>query len=108
MADSGSWVVIGAAIATVGSIAATSLNVLLTTAAQRKGAFPKYDKIVCDLIEAMLRSGPPWRPLEEFQNVTGCDEQMTKEYLIIVGARGQEGNGTLWGRNPISDVAHSN
>lgn len=108
MADSGSWVVIGAAIGTVGSIAATSLNVFLTTAAQRKGAYPKYDKKVCELLEKMLTTGPRWRQLNEFKNVIGCSTKDTKEYLIVLGARGQEGDGTLWGRNPITEGAPSN
>ena len=104
---SGFWVVMGAAIGTVGSILTTWLNAHLS----QKSKFPEYDKGVKALLIAMLTAGPKWRKIKTLAAVTGLSEQEAKEYLIELGARGSETDGNLWGlisRNPLSEIDPSN
>lgn len=105
--DNGLWVVLGAAIGTAGSILTTWLNAHLG----RKSKFPEYDRAVKALLVAMLSGEPKWRKIQTLASVTGLSEQDAKEYLIELGARGSETNGTLWGlisRNPLSEIDSSN
>ncbi len=103
MAGDGVWVVLGAAIGTVGSIATSWLNAHL----QRASQYPKYDKAIDNLLKDMLEIGPKWRKVKTLANVTGLSEGDVKEYLILLGARGSEADSSLWGlvsRNPLKDI----
>ncbi len=95
----GAWVILGAAIGTLGSILTTWLNAYLS----RPRADP-YDVQATALLKLMLEKGPHWRKIGTLANVIGADEKLTKEYLLALGARGSETNGELWGlisRNPL-------
>ena len=103
----GIWVVLGATIGTIGSIATTWLAAHLS----RKSPFPQYEKAVERLLNSMLEAGPNWRKIQTLSNVTGLSEKHAKEYLIVLGARGSETDGQLWGlisRNPLSEIDPSN
>lgn len=99
----GFWVVVGAAIGTLGSIGTTWLTAYLG----RQSKFPKYDRAVEKLLRDMLNGEYKWRSLETLANVTGLTEKHAREYLIELGARGSETDPRLWGlisRNPLSDI----
>jgi len=99
----GVWVILGAAIGTMGSIGTTWLTAHLSL----KSPHPKYDKAVEALLTQMLTNGPQWRKLGTLANVTGLSDEHAKEYLIELGARGSETNPQLWGlisRNPLSAI----
>lgn len=101
--DGGGWVVIGAAIGTLGSMGTTWLAETL----KRRSPHPKYDKAVQNLLRAMLTDGPSWRRLSTLAAVTGLSHQDAKEYLIEMEARGSETDSDLWGlisRNPLSKI----
>jgi len=103
----GAWVVAGAAIGTLGSIATTWLSECL----KRRSKYPKFDKAVQKLLRDLLTRGPRWRRVETLAAVTGLTEQDVKEYLIEMHARGSETDGRLWGlisRNPLSEIDPSN
>lgn len=103
----GLWVVLGAAIGTVGSISTTWLAAHLS----RQSAHPKYDKAIQKLLLAMLEDGPKWRNINTLASVTGLNEQDVKDFLIEMGARGSETKPHLWGlitRNPLSEIDPSN
>jgi len=95
----GTWVVVGAAIGTAGSILTTWLNAYLS-----KDSPDPYDVQATALLKSMLEKGPHWRNINTLANVIGADNKLTKEYLLALGARGSETNGDLWGlisRNPL-------
>ncbi len=95
----GAWVVLGAAIGTVGSILTTWLNAYLT----KKPPDP-YDVAAMKLLKDMLEKERNWRTIDTLSNVIGADKQTTKEYLLAIGARGSETDANLWGlisRNPL-------
>jgi hypothetical protein len=89
----GLWVVLGAAIGTVGSVSTTWLAAHL----QRQSQFPKFDKAAEALLGAMLENGPNWREIQTLAAVSGMTEKDTKAYLIVMGARGSETDKNLWG-----------
>jgi hypothetical protein len=98
--EGGGWVVLGAAIGASGSLLTTWLNSWLS----QKDPNAPYDAAASALLKAMLENGPQWRSIETLANVVGLDKKLTKEYLIVLGARGSETDGNLWGlvsRNPI-------
>jgi len=102
----GIWVVLGAAIGTIGSVSTTWLTAYL----KRRSKYPKYDKAVQALLLALLRDGPKWRKVSTLASVTGLTQSDVKEYLVEMGARGSETNPGLWGlisRNPLSEVDSS-
>ncbi len=102
----GAWVVLGTMIGTVGSIATTWLTAYLS----RRSEFPEYDKAANKLLKSLLEDGPKWRNVTTLAAVVGMSEQDVKEYLIVLGARGSETNGNLWGlisRNPLSEIKSS-
>jgi hypothetical protein len=92
--------VLGAAIGAISSLGTTWLNAWLS----QRDPNAKYDAATYTLLKSMLENGPKWRNIETLANVIGVDEDLTKEYLIMLGARGSETDGSLWGlisRNPI-------
>jgi hypothetical protein len=106
MADGGGWVVLGAAIGSLGSITTTWLTAHLS---HRK--YPRYEKAVEKLLMALLEDGPKWRRIQTLASVTGLKESDAKEYLVELGARGSAKDANLWGlisRNPLSEVDQSN
>ena len=99
----GAWVVLGAAIGMVGSVATTWLNAHFA----RLSKYPKYDRSIEQILLRLLRDGQNWRSLNTLSNVTGLTPKHTKEYLIEIGARGSETNPNLWGlieRNPLDQI----
>ncbi|MCH8616692.1 hypothetical protein LZ016_11350 [Sphingomonas sp. SM33] len=99
----GVWVLLGAALGTLGSLSTTWLSSHLS----RQSKYPKFDRAVEELLKKMLADGPRWRKLETLASVTGLSEKHAKEYLIELGARGSETDGRLWGlisRNPLSEI----
>lgn len=91
---------VGGAIGASSSIVTTWLNARLT----RSDADAKYDAAAKDLLKRKLVTGDQWQSVKELANIIGLDEKTTKEYLILLGARGSEKDGTRWGlltRNPI-------
>jgi hypothetical protein len=102
----GGWVVVGtvvgAAIGSVGSIATTWLQARLS----RKEPDP-FDAAATDLLKSMLSGDHKWRDIETLANVVGLDTKTTKEFLVILGARGSQKDGKMWGlvsRNPIEEA----
>lgn len=105
MAD-GIWVVLGAAVGTVGTLATTWLSAYLN----KKSADP-FDAAAMKLLRSMLEGKHNWRKITTLANVVGLDEKTTKEYLVVLGARGSETNANLWGlvsRNPLGAVQEDN
>jgi hypothetical protein len=54
----------------------------------------------------MLEGEHRWRDIGTLANVIGLDVTTTKEYLILLGARGSQKDGKMWGllsRNPLSE-----
>jgi hypothetical protein len=95
----GAWVVLGAAIGTIGSVGTTWLNAWLSA-----DRLDNYDKAAIKLLTEMLANGSNWRTLEVLSNVVGMDAKETKELLLILGARASETDPALWGlvsRNPL-------
>ena len=103
MADGG-WVVLGATIGTVGSVATTWLNAWLV---RRHDPEREYDAAVKALLKALLEKGPRWRRISTLASVIGLDRKLTKEYLVVIGARGSQTDPELWGlvtRNPLKEI----
>ncbi len=99
MADGG-WVVLGTALGTAGSVLTTWLNAYLLQDKTNK----VYDKKVILLLTTMLESGNNWHEFTELKRLIGAENKDVKEYLIMLGARGNEKNDTQWGllkRNPL-------
>ncbi len=97
----GAWVVLGAAIGTVGSIVTTWLNAYLS----KKPPDP-YEEAATSLLKEILEKGYKWRSLDVLSNVIGASHQDTRELLLMLGARGSETDSNLWGlksRNPLPD-----
>ncbi len=98
----GGWVVLGAAIGSFGSILTTWLASYLG----KKPPDP-FDAAALALLRKMLEGEHQWRNIDTLANVVGLDNKTTKEYLVVLGARGSELDGKMWGllsRNPIKDV----
>jgi len=106
MADGG-WVVLGAAIGTAGSALTTWLNAYLN----RDKTQRVYDKAAMSLLKRMLEDGEPWQEVGQLANVIGLSPKLTMEYLVMLGARGNERTPSLWGlvsRNPLPMAKPSN
>ncbi|HZL41328.1 MAG TPA: hypothetical protein VFC45_13745 [Pseudolabrys sp.] len=79
----GGWVVLGAAVGTIGSILTTWLNAWLT-----KKAPDYFDKKAMDLLTSILKSSSePWHNIKELANVIGLTPDETKQLLLLIGAR---------------------
>jgi hypothetical protein len=97
----GGWVVLGSAIGTIGSILTTWLAAHLS-----KQKPDPYDGAASALLKSMLEGEHRWRDIGTLANVIGLDVTTTKEYLILLGARGSQKDGKMWGllsRNPLSE-----
>ncbi|WP_438275809.1 hypothetical protein [Nitrobacter sp.] len=89
----GGWVVLGAAIGTIGSVATTFLNAWLT----RKDKPDHFDKKAMKLLEAVLKdSEQPWHHIETLSRLVGLSRQDTRELLLLIGARGNESGSGAW------------
>jgi hypothetical protein len=98
MADGG-WVVLGAAVGSLGTLLTTWLNSWLSS-----NRLDPYDKAAMSILKKKLELGGTWKPLQSLANVIGASEKDTKELLLMLGARAAEGNPDKWGlisRNPL-------
>ena len=88
----GAWVVLGAAIGTVGSIAGTMLNARLSRAK------PDYfDTRAMKLLKNVLTdSEQPWHGIRDLSHVVGLSPSDTRQLLLLVGARGHESGSGAW------------
>jgi hypothetical protein len=63
------------------------------------------------LLKTMLEDKEfEWRSLSTLAAVIGCDEEVTKNHLIAINARGSEENDGKWGlasRHPLSAIQRS-
>lgn len=91
MADGG-WVVLGAAIGTLGSILTTLLNAWLT-----KDSPDYFDKRAMKLLKSILsESDQPWHDIKDLSHVVGLSHEDTRQLLLLVGARGHESGSGAW------------
>ena len=94
----GAWVVLGSAIGTVGSILTTWLAAHLS-----KEKPDPWDGIAMNLLQKQLEI-ERWCDIGVLANIIGLDEEVTREYLILLKARGSRKDGKKWGllsRNPL-------
>jgi hypothetical protein len=94
----GAWVVLGSAIGTAGSILTTWLAAHLS-----KEKPDPWDRIAMDLLEKQLQV-ERWCDIGTLSNIIGLDKETTREYLILLKARGSRKDGKKWGllsRNPL-------
>jgi hypothetical protein len=94
----GAWVVLGSAIGTVGSILTTWLAAHLS-----KEKPDPWDGIAMNLLQKQLEI-ERWCDIRVLANIIGLDEEVTREYLILLKARGSRKDGKKWGllsRNPL-------
>lgn len=94
MADSGGWVVLGTAIGTSGSIATSWLNAWLT---KRNNPEAAYDAAATKLLTSMLTKGPERQELWDLAIAVGLSHELTKQYLVELGARGYSTKPETWG-----------
>jgi|ERR1700722_191749 len=96
----GGWVVLGSAIGTIGSILTTWLAAHLS----KEEADP-WDDIAKSLLRKELEI-KKWCDIKELANIIGLDEKVTREYLILLNARGSRKDSKKWGllsRNPLEE-----
>jgi hypothetical protein len=94
----GGWVVLGTAIGTIGSILTTWLAAHLN----REKPDP-WDGIAMSLLKKQLEI-ERWCDIGTLANIIGLDAKTTREYLILLNARGSRRDGKKWGlvsRNPL-------
>jgi hypothetical protein len=94
----GGWVVLGTAIGTLGSILTTWLAAHLN----REKPDP-WDGIAMNLLKKQLEIDR-WCDIGTLANIIGLDAKTTREYLILLNARGSRRDGKKWGlvsRNPL-------
>ena len=94
----GAWVVLGSAIGTAGSILTTWLAAHLG-----KEKPDPWDGIAMSLLEKQLQV-ERWCDIVALSNIIGLDTKTTREYLILLKARGSRKDGKKWGllsRNPL-------
>jgi hypothetical protein len=88
----GGWVVLGAAVGTIGSILTTWLNAWLT-----KGAPDYFDKKAMDLLRTILKdSDEPWHNIKNLTNAVGLTPEDTKQLLVLIDARGHYSGSGAW------------
>ena len=64
-----------------------------------------YDAIAMKLIEDQLEL-QKWTNIKTLQNITGLNAEFTRQYLILLKARGSRKDGNKWGlvsKNPLSE-----
>ena len=94
----GAWVVFGTAIGTAGSILTTWLAAHLN-----KEKPDPWDGNAMKLLQKQLEV-ERWCDIGTLANITGLDARTTREYLILLNARGSRKDGKKWGllsRNPL-------
>ena len=94
----GGWVVLGSAIGTIGSILTTWLAAHLG-----KEKPDPWDGIAMNLLQKQLEI-EKWCEIGTLANIIGLDTKTTREYLILLKARGSRKDGKKWGllsRNPL-------
>ena len=94
----GGWVVLGSAIGTIGSILTTWLAAHLS-----KEEPDPWDGIAMNLLQKQLEI-EKWCEIGTLANIIGLDTKTTREYLILLKARGSRKDGKKWGllsRNPL-------
>lgn len=95
----GGWVVLGTLVGTLGSILTTWLAAYLN-----REKLDVWDVKAMKLLETMLNNHQ-WCELKALANIIGLDESTTREYLILLGARGSRIDGKKWGlasKNPLT------
>ena len=96
----GAWVVLGSAIGTAGSILTTWLAAHLS-----KEKPDPWDGIAMKLLKNQLEI-ERWCDIGTLANIIGLDTKTTREYLILLNARGSRKDGKKWGlvsRNPLEE-----
>ena len=98
----GAWVVLGTAIGTAGSILTTWLTAYL----KKKENDDPYDDIAKKILEGQLKL-QKWTDIKVLENMIGLNKDYTREYLILLNARGSRKPGSKkWGlisKNPLSE-----
>ncbi|WP_338826693.1 hypothetical protein [Bradyrhizobium sp. 27S5] len=88
----GGWVVLGAAIGTIGSVATTLLNAWLT-----KNKPDYFDQRAMSVLKAILTdSKDPWHSIQRLSRVVGLKDEHTRQLLLLIGARGHESGSGGW------------
>ena len=101
------WVVIGGASGAFIGVAGSLLTTWLNATLSRDKTISAYDKAASAILKNLLETGDEWQSATELANVIGCSVSDTKEYMILLGARGSAKNGDQWGllyRNPLSST----
>jgi len=108
MTDSSTmWVVVGGASGAIIGVAGSLLTTWLNARLSRDETVSAYDKAASNILKHMLQTGDEWQSATELSNVIGCSVSDTKEYLILIGARGSPKNGDQWAllsRNQLSSA----
>jgi hypothetical protein len=94
----GAWVVLGTAIGTAGSILTTWLAAHLN-----REKLEQWDYIAMEVLQKQLEI-ERWCDIGTLANIIGQDHNTTREYLILLKARGSREDGEKWGllsRNPL-------
>jgi hypothetical protein len=88
----GGWVVLGAAIGTMGSILTTLLNAWLT-----KGSPDYFDKKAMKLLKGILSdSAEPWHNIQHLSHIVGLSHEDTRQLLLLIDARGHPSGSGAW------------
>ena len=89
----GGWVVLGAAIGTIGSVVTTLLNAWLSN----KDGPDYFDRRAMKVLTAVLTdSARPWHSLKTLSSLVGLSQQDTSQLLLMIGARGHESGSGGW------------
>lgn len=88
----GGWVVLGAAVGTLGTVITTVLNAWLA-----KSKPDYFEKRAMKLLNSVLsQSEAPWHSLSHLSNIVGLNPKDTRELLLMIGARGHESGSDAW------------
>lgn len=72
---------------------------------QEKEEDDPYDAIAMKLLEDQLKL-KKWTDIKTLENITGLNTEFTRQYLILLKARGSRKDGKKWGlvsKNPLSE-----
>ena len=107
ISDSKFWI---ALIGIIGAIVGSALTILGNFALEwyKTKKQRELEEIRKNILKTMLEDKEfKWRQLSTLAAVIGCSEEITKDYLIAIGARGSEKNDGKWGlisRHPLEDI----